>query len=97
MSEHYDVTWRGRETVAGEVTVKLALVPKDEKTAQRIPRLEMWVSTTSRQPVQQKLYLPTPGDYRLYTYTEIALNPRLRGAALRLKIPRGVKRVYPQR
>ncbi len=97
LSEHYDVTWGGREAAAGEATVKLELVPKDEKMAQRIPRLEMWVATASRQPVQQKLYLPTPGDYRLYTYTEIARNPRLRGADLRLKIPRGVKRVYPQR
>ena len=65
--------------------------------AQRIPRLEMWVSIASWQPVQQKLYLPTAGDYRLYTYTEIALNPPLRRSDLRLKIPRGVKRVYPQR
>ena len=97
LSEHYNLTWQGRETAAGEATVKLELIPKAEKMAQRIPRLEMWVSKASWQPVQQKLYLPTTGDYRLYTYTEIALNPRLRGSDLRLKIPRGVKRVYPQR
>ena len=97
LSEHYNVTWQGRETAAGEATVKLELVPKAEKMAQRIPRLEMWISTTSWQSVQQKLYLSTAGDYRLNTYTEIALNPRLRGSDLRLKIPRGVKRVYPQR
>ena len=97
LSEHYDVTWQGHETAAGEATVKLDLVPKAEKMAQRIPRLEMWVSTTSWQSVQQKFYFPTPGDYRLSTYTEIDLNPRLRGSDLRLKIPRGVKRIFPQR
>ncbi len=97
LNKHYDVTWQGRETAAGEATVKLELIPKAEKMAQRVPRLEMWVSTASWQAVQQKLYLPTAGDYRLYTYTEIALNPGLRGSDLRLKIPRGVKRVFPQR
>ena len=97
LSENYNVTWQGREAAAGEATAKLELVPKTEKMAQRIPRLEMWVSTASWQAVQQKLYLPAAGDYRLYTYSEIALNPSLRGSDLRLKIPRGVKRVYPQR
>ena len=79
LSEHYNVTWQGHETAAGEAAVKLELVPKAEKMAQRIPRLEMWVSTASWQPVQQKLYLPTAGDYRLYTLHRNRAEPAVAG------------------
>lgn len=97
LREHYGVTWRGYESAAGETAVKLELIPKAKRMAQQIPRIEMWVSTATWQSVQQKLYLPADGDYRLSTYTEISLNPKLLGSDLRLKIPRSVKRVYPQR
>ena len=97
LSEHYELKLAGEEQAAGEATVKLELVPKTEKMRQSMSRLEMWISTTQWQPVQQKLYGPNPGDYRLYTYTDITLNPPLKESALRLKIPRKVKRVFPQR
>lgn len=97
LSEHYELKLAGEETAAGEATVKLELVPKTEKMRESMSRLEMWISTNQWQPVQQKLYGPNPGDYRLYTYTDITLNPPLKESALRLKIPRKVKRVFPQR
>ena len=97
LSEHYELKLAGEEEAAGEATVKLELVPKAEKMRESMSRLEMWISTTQWQPVQQKLYGPNPGDYRIYTYTDITLNPPLKESALRLKIPRKVKRVFPQR
>ena len=97
LSEHYEIELAGEEKAAGEATVKLELVPKAEKMRESMSRLEMWISTTQWQPVQQKLYGPNPGDYRLYTYTDITLNPPLKESALRLRIPRKVKRVFPQR
>ena len=77
LSEHYELKLAGEETAAGEATVKLELVPKTEKMRESMSRLEMWISTNQWQPVQQKLYGPNPGDYRLYTYTDITLNPTL--------------------
>ena len=97
LSEHYELKIAGEEEAAGEATVKLELVPNTEKMRQSMSGLEMWISKSQWQPVQQKLYGPNPGDYRLYTYTDISLNPPLKDSALRLKIPRKVKRVFPQR
>lgn len=97
LRENYDIQLRGEEQAAGQENVKIELVPKSDKMRQNVPRLEMWVSKELWQPVQQKLYGSTSGDYRLYTYTNIVLNPPLKDSDLRLNIPRGVKRVFPQR
>lgn len=97
LRENYNVDLLGEEEVAGQETVKLELVPKAEDMRKNIPRIEMWVSKESWQPVQQKMWQPARGDYRLYTYTNIKENPSLPDKAFELKIPRGVKRVYPQR
>lgn len=97
LSEHYNVELKGEETAAGQPTVKLELIPKSEEMLKRVPRLEMWISTKNWQAVQQKLYQPHSEDHRLYTYTNITLNPPQKDSDFRLKIPRGVKRVYPQK
>lgn len=97
LEENYRIKLQGEETAAGQDTVKLELIPKSPDMINKIPRLEMWISKSGWQPVQQKLYEVNPGDYRLYTYTNIAHNPRLKKSAFRLKIPRGTKRVFPQK
>lgn len=97
LSENYNVKLIGEEQTAGHDTVKLELVPKSPEMLKNIPRIEMWISKASWQPVQQKMWQPAKGDYRLYTYTNIKPNPTLPDKAFQLKIPKGVKRVYPQR
>ena len=97
LSENYNVKLIGEEQAAGHDTVKLELVPKSPEMLKNIPRIEMWISKAGWQPVQQKMWQPAKGDYRLYTYTNIKQNPTLQDKAFQLKIPKGVKRVYPQR
>jgi outer membrane lipoprotein-sorting protein len=97
LSENYNVKLIGEEQAAGHDTVKLELAPKSADMQKNIPRIEMWISKASWQPVQQKMWQPAKGDYRLYTYTNIKQNPALPDKAFQLKIPKGVKRVYPQR
>lgn len=97
LSENYNVKLIGEEQAAGHDTVKLELVPKSPEMLKNIPRIEMWISKAAWQPVQQKMWQPAKGDYRLYTYTNIKPNPTLQDKAFQLKIPKGVKRVYPQR
>ena len=92
LSENYEVRLTGEEEAAGGPAVKLELVPKSEKLRGDIPRLDMWVSKQTWQCVQQKLYEQNPGDYRLFTYTGIVLNSKLPDKALRVKIPKKVKR-----
>src|SRR5690606_5297178 len=94
LAERYDIELLGEETVADVETVRLELTPKDEEAKASMPKLEMWISTKTWQPVQQKLY-QGGGDYRLYTYSNIKLNPGLKDSDFELKLPKKVKVVKP--
>ncbi len=93
----YDVRLLGEEEAAGEPTVHLELIPKDEEARRNVKKLEMWVSTNTWQAVQLKLYQDDSGDYRLYTYNDITINPKLDDADFKLDLPKGVKRLTPQK
>ncbi len=93
LSGRYAISWKGPEAVAGQAAVKLELTPKSEKLAQNVPRIETWISTSHWQPVQQKFYDPTPGDFRLSTYTQVQLNVPLADSRLKLQLQPGAKRV----
>ena len=97
LRENYELKMQGEEKAAGTAAVKIELVPKSEKMRANMPRLEMWISTSDWQPVQEKIYGANPGDYRLYTYTNVERNPPMKESAMKLKIPGKVKRIFPQR
>ncbi len=97
LREHYDIAVQGEESLAGQQTIRIDLRPKDPGSELNNRRLEMWISTSSWQPVQQKIYDITPGDYRLYSYSAIELNPTFSDREFKLRIPRGAQRVRPQR
>ena len=46
--------------------------------------------------MQQKFHEPS-GDYRLATYSEVKWNQGFPDSALALKLPKNVKREFPQR
>lgn len=94
LAERHDIKVLGEETVAGVDAVKLELIPKSEDARASMPKLEMWISKQTWQPVQQKLY-QGGGDYRLYTYSNIELNPPLKNGDFELKLPKKVKVVKP--
>jgi outer membrane lipoprotein-sorting protein len=54
-----------------------------------LKKVDLWISEKVGFPVQQKFYMPD-GDYRLVTYTELKINPRLPSSALDL--PKHAKR-----
>lgn len=97
LQEHYDIAMQGQESLAGQQTVRIDLRPKDPGSELNNRHLEMWISTSSWQPVQQKIYDIAPGDYRLYSYSAIELNPNFSDREFKLRIPRGTQRVRPQR
>ena len=97
LTSRYQVSWKGPDPVAGNPASKLELIPKSPQMLQHVPRIEMWISSTNWQPVQQKFYEITPGDFRLYTYTEVKLNPPLPESRLRLPLEPGTKRIQPQK
>jgi outer membrane lipoprotein-sorting protein len=39
----------------------------------------------------------TSGDYHLFTYRDVKINPQLGDEAFKLKVPKGYKREFPQK
>jgi outer membrane lipoprotein-sorting protein len=96
LSSAYTVKYVGEETVAGQKTYHLTLVPKNKDVRNQFSKIDLWMNETGAYPVQQKLTEPS-GDYLLVTYTDVNLNPALKPEDLVLNLPKNVKREYPQR
>ena len=90
LAANYTMKSLGEETVAGRKANRLELIPKSAEALQHLKKVELWIAAEGGYPSQQKFFL-AGGDYTLVTYTDVSLNPPLSDAALRLKLPRGVK------
>lgn len=96
LSAAYFIKALGSEEVAGQKTTRLELTPKSKEVISRLKKVELWIADANGYPAQQKFYLPA-GDYTLVTYTDLKINPNLSNSALKLNLPRGVKREFPQK
>lgn len=95
LKKNYTVRALGDEQVAGVAASRLELVPKSQKAREHVVKIEMWVSPDGH-PVRHKFYKPS-GDYTLITYSNLRINSGITEASLRLELPPGVKREYPQK
>jgi len=80
------------ETVAGEKTTKIELIPKSQEMLAQVKKCELWISDAKGIVVQQKLYTGG-GDYQLATYTNLVVNPTI--GELKLDLPPKVKITKP--
>jgi outer membrane lipoprotein-sorting protein len=85
----YSVTLGGADSVNGERTTRIVLVPKDREAQKKIPKCELWVSAKGL-VLQQKFY-QGGGDYFLATYSSIVLNPAIADSAFKIDLPKGMK------
>jgi len=85
----YTLTAGGADSINGEKTARIILVPKDKEILARVKKCELWISDKGW-TVQQKFYTGG-GDYVLSTYSGMKLNPTIADKDLRLELPRGVK------
>lgn len=97
LTKHYEVALGGEERIAGQPTVRLELKPRDPLGELNNRPLEMWVATEIWQPVQYKVYDLSPGDYRIYSYSQVQVNPSFKASEFKLRLERGTKRTRPQR
>jgi outer membrane lipoprotein-sorting protein len=96
IEQDYTVKLAGEETAGGEKTVKIELTPKSTQLLQHLKKAELWINPNTGYPVQQKFY-QAGGDYHLVTYSNLKINPSVPDSALKLKLPKGVERVRPQK
>jgi outer membrane lipoprotein-sorting protein len=92
----YSITLNGPETIAGQKATRIDLVPKSQDVLAHLKSVELWISDANGLPVQQKFDMPG-GDYNLATYTNIKVNPDLPDTAVRLNLPKSVRRERPQK
>ena len=95
IAKNYDAKILGDEDLDGVSTVHLELIPKSAEMRESVPKLEMWISTATWQPVQQKLHSASGGDYRLYSYSNAEINPSLKASDFKLQISGKAKRIKP--
>jgi outer membrane lipoprotein-sorting protein len=95
LQDAYTVTYGGPETVAGQKTTRIELVPKSADLAATFPKFELWISDangTSGISIQQKVY-EQGGNYSVATYSNMKLDPNIPDSAVRLNLPKGVTRI----
>ncbi|MEX2261819.1 MAG: outer membrane lipoprotein carrier protein LolA [Bryobacteraceae bacterium] len=94
LGANYELRVLGEEQVNGQKTTRLELIPKSQQVQQHLKKVELWISEATGNPARQKLFL-TAGDYNLMTFSDVKINPKLSDGDLKLKLPKGVKREYP--
>lgn len=96
LRKNYNLKLLGEEQVLGKNTARLELIPKSKEALEHLRKVEMWIPAGEGYPIQQKFYYPS-GDYHLASYSDLRWNPDLSDDAVTLKLPKGVKREFPQR
>ncbi len=97
LKEAYDLSWVGVETVSGQSTGHIQLVPKSKDVLARLKKADLWISDANGLPVQQKFVTSSAGDSMVVTYSNLKNNPALADGALKLNYPKGVQIQHPQR
>lgn len=87
LKKRYDIAIAGEEPIDGQPTVKLDMTPKDAEDRAAGKTVEMWISTQSWQPLQQKANEHS-GDYRLVSYADVKINPVIKASDLALDLSR---------
>lgn len=75
--KQFDVKYAGDETIGGVKTAKLELTPKSERVKQVFDRILLWIDPAHGISQQQEFFEPSSGNYRLATYSNIELKPKL--------------------
>ncbi len=91
----YSIRFLGSDTKGGQKVTGLELIPKDKDVSKQIKKFELWLSDQSGLPVEQKIY--PGGQYVVITYTNAKANPDLPDSALKLQVPKGTAREFPQK
>ena len=91
-----DVTYEGTDSADGRPAVKLLLMPKEKEVADKIQKIELWLAPDTANPLQHKIY-QRGGDYQLFAFTNLRINPKLADSAVKMKLPKNVKKETPGR
>jgi outer membrane lipoprotein-sorting protein len=96
LNKNYDVKATGTEAISGVQTTKLELVPKTGELKKLIAKIELWIPEGQANPVREKVTEPSR-NYQIVDYSDLKVNPALPDSSFELKLPSGVKKIFPQK
>jgi outer membrane lipoprotein-sorting protein len=96
LMKSYDARLGGEEAVNGKMCTRVELAPKSAETKKLVVKIELWIPEGEGNPAREKVTEPSR-NYELVDYSEIQLNPALPDSAFELRLPAGVKKIYPQK
>ncbi len=91
LSQSYTISSDGTEKISGLTATKLLLVPKNPKVKEHLSRAELWIPEGQSNPVQQQFFEDPSGNYRKITYSNIQMNPPMKGR-LAIDMPSGIEK-----
>lgn len=94
LKRSYSIRLIGEQQISGEPTTRIELVPLSAAVLEHMKKAELWIAAAGY-PLQQKIY--TSSTEYTFTYSNVKLNASLPDSALKLQLPKSVKRVYPQK
>jgi outer membrane lipoprotein-sorting protein len=95
LSKSFDVTYLGSEKVGDVQTDKINLVPKSAKVRNNFDHIILWIDPNRGISVQQQLFAPLSGDYRLAKYSNIQSGQKISDNVFKLKTSGKTKFVTP--
>jgi outer membrane lipoprotein-sorting protein len=99
LAKDYDMTVLGVESLKEQPGrfVHSQLIPKSPELREYMKSVELWIPEEGAPYPTRRRILQPSGDYLVVTFSDLKINPVLRPDALQLKLPAGVKTVYPGR
>jgi len=94
LKQSYNASYAGAETVDGQATVHIKLIPKSKEMQNQVKQADLWISDSLGVPVQQKFLTTSSGNYNLFKYTHLNLTTTLTDADLKLKTPKNVQKQH---
>jgi outer membrane lipoprotein-sorting protein len=95
LSKSFDVSYAASEKVDGIDTDKIKLVPKSEKVRSNFDQIFLWIDPARGISIQQQLFPPKTGDYRLSKYSNFHLHQKIPDGVFRLKTTGKTKFITP--
>ncbi|HLW76656.1 MAG TPA: hypothetical protein VKS01_06710 [Bryobacteraceae bacterium] len=96
LQRHYNITAGGAEKIGDVATTRLDLTPMTGEVKKVITKIQLWIPDGKSNAIQEKVTEPS-GNYDLAVYSNIKTNPNVPDSVFDLKLPKDVKKIYPQR
>ena len=91
----YNIRYLSTETISGQPTWHIELIPKSPDTAQTFPKIELWISQATGIALEQKLYEKGGKDFQQFTYSDMKLRSDIPDSDVNANIPKDARHTKP--